>query len=74
MAVNVDVDEQMALLATPNQDFPANTPLPKRQMSIILLAQICEGMASQLTYPYINPFVSELDITGGDEKKVRYYA
>lgn len=50
------------------------TPLPKLQLSIIMLIQICEPLASQSIYPYINQLVRELDITGGDEKKVGYYA
>ncbi|KAK7019729.1 hypothetical protein VNI00_017968 [Paramarasmius palmivorus] len=50
------------------------TPLPKLQIAIILLLQLCEPLTSQSIYPYINQLISELDITGGDEKKVGYYA
>ncbi|ESK95906.1 member of major facilitator superfamily multidrug- dha1 sub-family [Moniliophthora roreri MCA 2997] len=50
------------------------SPLPKLQIAIILLLQICEPLTSQSIYPYINQLVSELDITGGDERKVGYYA
>ncbi|KAJ6507874.1 major facilitator superfamily transporter [Mycena vitilis] len=64
-----DVDEETALLSR-----PARTPLPKLQLSVIMLIQICEPLASQSIYPYINQLVSELDITGGDERKVGYYA
>ncbi|KAJ7433730.1 major facilitator superfamily domain-containing protein [Mycena latifolia] len=63
------INEQTALLGKKTR-----TPLPKLQLSIILLVQICEPIASQSIYPYINQLVSELDITGGDEKKVGYYA
>ncbi|KAK7037742.1 hypothetical protein VNI00_010703 [Paramarasmius palmivorus] len=52
----------------------SKTPLPKLQIAIILLLQLCEPLTSQSIYPYINQLVSELDITGGDEKKVGYYA
>ncbi|KAJ7090646.1 major facilitator superfamily transporter [Mycena epipterygia] len=65
------VDEQTPLLSKP---AVTRTPLPKRQLAIIMLVQICEPLASQSIYPYINQLVSELDITGGDEKKVGYYA
>ncbi|KAJ7820078.1 major facilitator superfamily domain-containing protein [Mycena olivaceomarginata] len=41
---------------------PARTPLPKLQLSVILFIQICEPLASQSIYPYIN------------QKKVGYYA
>ncbi|KAF8220945.1 MFS general substrate transporter [Tricholoma matsutake] len=49
-------------------------PLPWFQLSIILLLQICEPITSQSIYPYINQLISELDVTGGDERKVGYYA
>ncbi|PPQ80156.1 hypothetical protein CVT25_001449 [Psilocybe cyanescens] len=52
----------------------ARTPLPKSQIAIVLLLQICEPITSQSIYPYINALISELDITGGDERKVGYYA
>ncbi|KAJ7679068.1 major facilitator superfamily transporter [Mycena polygramma] len=64
-----DINEETALLSR-----PARTPLPKLQLSVIMLIQICEPLASQSIYPYINKLVSELDITGGDERKVGYYA
>ncbi|KAJ7671505.1 major facilitator superfamily domain-containing protein [Mycena polygramma] len=65
-------NEETALLSRPARK--ARTPLPKLQLSVIMLIQICEPIASQSIYPYINQLVSELDITGGDEKKVGYYA
>ncbi|KIJ06146.1 hypothetical protein PAXINDRAFT_92447, partial [Paxillus involutus ATCC 200175] len=33
----------------------------------------CEPIASQIILPYINQLVSELDITGGDSRKVGEY-
>ncbi|KAJ7690108.1 hypothetical protein B0H17DRAFT_1290721 [Mycena rosella] len=62
------VNEETTLLSTPGK-AQARTPLPKLQLSVIMLIQICEPLASQSIYPYINQLVSELDITGGDEKK-----
>ncbi|KAJ7039693.1 major facilitator superfamily transporter [Mycena alexandri] len=67
-----DIGEETALLSRPQRK--PRTPLPKLQLSVILLVQICEPIASQSIYPYINQLVSELDITGGDERKVGYYA
>ncbi|KAI0316454.1 MFS general substrate transporter [Amylostereum chailletii] len=49
------------------------TPLPYGQITILLLLQLSEPVASQSILPYINQLVSELDITGGDERKVGYY-
>ncbi|KAJ7812394.1 major facilitator superfamily transporter, partial [Mycena olivaceomarginata] len=63
-----DVNEETALLSRPVSK--PRTPLPKLQLSVILLIQTAEPLASQSIYPYIN----QLDITGGDEKKVGYYA
>ncbi|KAJ6488140.1 major facilitator superfamily domain-containing protein [Mycena vitilis] len=65
-------NEETTLLLGPARK--ARTPLPKLQLSVIMLIQICEPIASQSIYPYINQLVSELDITDGDEKKVGYYA
>ncbi|KAJ7760686.1 major facilitator superfamily domain-containing protein [Mycena maculata] len=67
-----DINEETALLSRPKGN--ARTPLPKLQLAITMLSQISEPLASQSIYPYINQLISELDITGGDEKKVGYYA
>ncbi|KIJ05640.1 hypothetical protein PAXINDRAFT_122111 [Paxillus involutus ATCC 200175] len=50
------------------------TPLPKIQIVVLLLACFIEPIASQSILPYINQLVSELDIVGGDTRKVGYYA
>ncbi|PFH48541.1 hypothetical protein AMATHDRAFT_49464 [Amanita thiersii Skay4041] len=67
------LDEETPLLPeVSNKKKP--TPLPKLQIGILLLLQLCEPIASTSIYPYINKLVSELGITGGDERKVGYYA
>ncbi|KAH6909217.1 major facilitator superfamily domain-containing protein [Coprinopsis sp. MPI-PUGE-AT-0042] len=65
-------DEETPLLQ--KKKVRGRTPLPKFQIGIVLLLQICEPLTSQSIYPYINQLVSELGITGGDEGKVGYYA
>ncbi|KAG2132983.1 major facilitator superfamily domain-containing protein [Suillus clintonianus] len=70
----IDVNERTALLDAGQQGQKKATPLPKLQISILLLALLVEPIAAQSIYPYINQLVSELDITGGDERKVGYYA
>ncbi|KAH6909202.1 major facilitator superfamily domain-containing protein [Coprinopsis sp. MPI-PUGE-AT-0042] len=50
------------------------TPLPKLQIAIVIFLQIGEPLSSQSIYPYINQLIRELDITGGDDRKVGYYA
>ncbi|KAJ7025548.1 major facilitator superfamily domain-containing protein [Mycena alexandri] len=71
-----DVDETSSLLSRPKKSIYEDgpTPLPKLQLALILLVQICEPLSSQSIYPYINQLLRELDITGGDERKVGYYA
>ncbi|KAJ7176473.1 major facilitator superfamily domain-containing protein [Mycena filopes] len=83
MPTNEVVDETSSLLPSPppkqkstrdDGSTPTRTPLPKLQLTVILLVQICEPLSSQSIYPYINQLLRELDITGGDERKVGYYA
>ncbi|KAF8840906.1 MFS general substrate transporter [Paxillus ammoniavirescens] len=50
------------------------TPLPKIQIMVLLLTSLIEPVAAQSIMPYINQLLSELDITGGDTRKVGYYA
>ncbi|KAF8220944.1 MFS general substrate transporter [Tricholoma matsutake] len=69
------MDETATLLRGKNQNRNRKPhPLPWLQISIVLLLQICEPITSQSIYPYINQLISESDITGGDERKVGYYA
>lgn len=72
-----------------------STPLPKGQISILMLLGLAEPITAHCIYPFINQvcvrsgsflwmrwltsyatlqLISELDITGGDERKVGYYA
>ncbi|KAF9560725.1 MFS general substrate transporter [Agrocybe pediades] len=67
-------DERTHLLSDNPPPPLSRTPLPKFQIAIILVLQLCEPITSQSIYPYINQLISELDITGGDERKVGYYA
>ncbi|KAH8100132.1 MFS general substrate transporter [Cristinia sonorae] len=85
MDSSADIDEQTPLLSPVSQtqreekkDLPTGrsrvTPLPKVQMSTLMLLQLAEPITSQCIYPFINQLITELDITGGDERKVGYYA
>ncbi|KAJ7434859.1 major facilitator superfamily domain-containing protein [Mycena latifolia] len=67
------IDENTSLLPTAKKDPPTRTPLPIRQLAILMLVEFCDPFVSQSIQAYINKLVSELDITGGDEKKVGYY-
>ncbi|PPQ63561.1 hypothetical protein CVT24_004858 [Panaeolus cyanescens] len=68
------VDEETPLLHAEPPKERKPTPLPKLQIAICLLLQVCEPIASQSIYPYINQLISELGVTGGDDRKVGYYA
>jgi hypothetical protein len=51
------VDEQSPLLAQPSHVSKMKktpTPLPKLQLTIALLLQMCEPITSSSLYPYIN--------------------
>ncbi|KAF8622842.1 hypothetical protein AX15_006689 [Amanita polypyramis BW_CC] len=50
------------------------TPLPWGQMSILCLIQLAEPATATVIYPFINQFVRETGITGGDETKTGYFA
>ncbi|OAX31459.1 MFS general substrate transporter [Rhizopogon vinicolor AM-OR11-026] len=65
-----NVNERTPLLDAGQQGQKKPTPLPKLQISIVLLALLVEAIAEKYIYPYINQLVSELDITGSDERKV----
>ncbi|KAF8878517.1 major facilitator superfamily domain-containing protein [Infundibulicybe gibba] len=71
---NATIDEETALLSRNSEERRGPTPLPKVQIGIVLLLQLCEPVVGRSISPYINELVGGLDITGGDERKVGYYA
>lgn len=52
----------------------ARTPLPAFQLGIILFIQAAEPITASVIFPFVNQFVLESGVTGGDERKVGYYA
>ncbi|KAG8945498.1 hypothetical protein FRC04_000783 [Tulasnella sp. 424] len=50
------------------------TPLPVRQLTALLIGQLPEPVVATVLFPFINQLVSEIGVTGGDERKVGYYA
>ncbi|PFH51070.1 hypothetical protein AMATHDRAFT_3337 [Amanita thiersii Skay4041] len=65
-------NEEVPLLSS-NIKRTKRTPLPKLQISIPLAIHLCEPLINYSIYPYIAQLVGELDITGGDKRKVGYY-
>ncbi|KAG2153126.1 MFS general substrate transporter [Suillus bovinus] len=49
------------------------TPLPRLQIGVLMMLELAESIALTSIYPYINQFIRELDITGGDDAAVGYY-
>jgi hypothetical protein len=49
------------------------TPLPKVQLFTLLLIQLGEPVVSKVIFPFVNTFVRETGITGGDERKTGYF-
>ncbi|KAF8199733.1 major facilitator superfamily transporter [Pholiota molesta] len=72
--INDTHDDERTPLLDRQRPKQSRTPLDKLQIGIILLGTICEPICSQSIYPFINELVSKLDIIGGDETKVGYYA
>ncbi|KAM6504144.1 Major facilitator superfamily domain containing protein [Amanita muscaria] len=69
---NSTVDEETPLLFKSSGRAVKRTPLPTWQLAIVLLILLCEPFAGNSIFPYINQ--AKLGITGGDKRKVGYYA
>ncbi|KAI6145800.1 MFS general substrate transporter [Pisolithus tinctorius] len=65
-------DESTPLLE--NSQAKAKTPLPKTQLGLVLFVLATEPMSSQYIYPFINQLIREVGVTGGDDRKIGYYA
>ncbi|KAL4062218.1 major facilitator transporter [Scleroderma citrinum] len=65
------VDENTPLILKKSK---LKTPLPKFQLSLVLLLMFAEPISAQYIFPFINQLIRELDITGGDDRKIGYYA
>ncbi|PFH46777.1 hypothetical protein AMATHDRAFT_88127, partial [Amanita thiersii Skay4041] len=76
---NSDIDsdsggeEEIGLLTFDRKETN-RTPLPKWPIASCLSVYQCEAITASSIYPYINQLIGELDITGGDERKVGYYS
>ncbi|KAI5998710.1 MFS general substrate transporter [Pisolithus albus] len=65
-------DESTPLLE--NSQARAKTPLPKTQLGLSLFVLFSEPISSQYIFPFINQLIRELGVTGGDDRKIGYYA
>jgi hypothetical protein len=76
-----DPEEISPSLATPSNEQTVvaraekpRTPLPKFQLVLVMLIQFAEPITALVIYPFINQFVRSTGITGGDDRKIGYYA
>ncbi|KAI6133552.1 major facilitator superfamily domain-containing protein [Pisolithus thermaeus] len=66
------IDESTPLLE--NSKAETKTPLPKTQLGLILFVLFSQPISAQYIFPFINQLIRELDVTGGDDRKIGYYA
>ncbi|KEP46584.1 MFS general substrate transporter, partial [Rhizoctonia solani 123E] len=55
-------------------DEQKRTPLPMKQITVLLLVLLSEPIAYSVIYPFIARLVNETGVTGGNESKIGYYA
>ncbi|KAI5988258.1 MFS general substrate transporter [Pisolithus marmoratus] len=66
------VDEANPLLG--DSQAVTKTPLPKTQLGLVLFVLFTEPMSAQYIFLFINQLIRELGVTGGDNRKIGYYA
>ncbi|KAI6023477.1 major facilitator superfamily domain-containing protein [Pisolithus marmoratus] len=66
------VDESSSLLES--SQTKTKTPLPKTQLGLVLFVLFTGPMSAHCIFPFINQLIRELGITGGDDRKIGYYA
>ncbi|KAI9566764.1 MFS general substrate transporter [Boletus coccyginus] len=59
---------------TPLLQGKSKTAVPWGQVNLIFVALIAEPISSLYIVPFINQLIGELGITGGDDRKIGYYA
>lgn len=71
--MSVDSEEDSDRGTEGIQDSAKQTPLPLLQLFSVSLIQIAEPITALCIYPFINQFIRDTGITGGDERKTGYY-
>ncbi|KAG2138617.1 major facilitator superfamily domain-containing protein [Suillus bovinus] len=65
-------DEETPLLRSEEQ-LKVKTPLPWRQLSIILFLQLTEPVTAQAIAPFAPQLIRDVGVTHGDESRVGYF-
>ncbi|KAJ7198309.1 major facilitator superfamily domain-containing protein [Mycena pura] len=50
------------------------TPIPKLQLTIMMLIQAAESLSATVIFPFVPQLVQDTGVTGGDERKTGYWA
>ncbi|OJA10383.1 hypothetical protein AZE42_07791, partial [Rhizopogon vesiculosus] len=66
-------DEESPLLRPERQHTVAKTPLPWRQLSVVLFSQLTEPLTSQAIAPFLPQLIRDVGVTHGDESRVGYF-
>ncbi|KAI9573798.1 major facilitator superfamily domain-containing protein [Boletus coccyginus] len=70
------MDEEAPLLGEQSQNSQQRkqkTPLPWRQLSILLLLSISEPVTSQVIAPFLPQLIKDIGITDGKDSRIGYY-
>ena len=70
----LDQDRSGTQQENANEELDAVTPLPWAQLLILFSIQFAEPITGMVIFPFINQFVRETGITGGDETRTGYFA
>jgi hypothetical protein len=73
-ALDQDRSESGAQQENANEGLDAVTPLPWAQLLILFSIQFAEPITAMVIFPFINQFVRETGVTGGDETRTGYFA
>ncbi|KAG8220293.1 hypothetical protein J3R82DRAFT_3549 [Butyriboletus roseoflavus] len=66
-------DEETPLWRSKNNVKDSPSPLPKLQLSILLMMLLAEPVSFSSMSPYISRLISGMEVTHGDESQVGYY-
>ncbi|KAI5981489.1 major facilitator superfamily domain-containing protein [Pisolithus marmoratus] len=68
----MSIDESTPLLENPRAE--KKTPLPRTQLGVVLFVLFTEPVSAQYIFPFINQLIRDVGVTGGDDRKIGYYA
>ena len=70
----VSDDGQVCFTEQKDSGAKQPTPLPWAPLLVVYLIQLSEPVTATVIFPFITQFVRETGVTGGDERKIGYFA